>query len=646
MCTCNQTNPCNQTPNICGQTPCTPTQDCSCPVRLNTECLTYNGLDLECSGIESGLDLNQTLQLLDAYICTAIAEINDSINLINVGTGLQIYAGIDAIGRRKIRSITTTGDLLTSVQNENDITFGIDEEALSEFVQDNITIVNVGSGAEVFKGFNTTSEEYEFKSVVIDPQDGIGESFVRDIQENTNDITVRVKKIKSDTLTITANDKEISLNLAESAQIPALYVNNLYIPTYNDWVNAGGDLVTNASFLYRGEGTLAKPFTDSINYTSAVAYNITPNTAIQNALDGHPTLSYVGTGTRLAPQRVGEKIIIQDNSGVYTFLGNFSYSRINIELNANVNSTTTGYLVDMDNATYFNTLNDSATITINLGYLLGISGDGLNNSGTNVATFLEIQARTLFLLGEGRIASTVNDITKYIINSDITSTGNNNDGSLTFRIEGGIYAAYQGLVRIGGVSRVWNFGKIQSSAPNVTINPSLKAFLFLGGDFRSFQGSRLEFSGIRTDGFVFTPTGGFTPKMVGQSCTLSTLNTIRNLFNKTNNNNASLIFSNSDSSVSFLVTNIFESTNLWSVVFNRNIFETGTIDITKADLTFGNTISVSNSIGGNLIESLRIFDDREDAIANSVPLYSAYIKTSGIAYPDTTKWVRDIVLPA
>ena len=165
MCNCNNTNPCSQTTNICGQKPCTPTQDCSCPTRLNTECVTYNGLDLECSGIESGLDLNQTLQLLDTYICDAIAEINNSINLINVGTGLQIYAGIDAIGRRKIRSLITTGDLLTSVQNTDDITIGIDETELSQFVKDNqktYSVANVGTGAEIYKDSTVVGDNEQF----------------------------------------------------------------------------------------------------------------------------------------------------------------------------------------------------------------------------------------------------------------------------------------------------------------------------------------------------------------------------------------------------------------------------------------------------------------------------------------------------
>ena len=85
MCNCNNSNPC-----IPNQTLCAPQVDCTCPVRLNSECITYNGEDLSCSGIVSGLPLNQTIELLDNYICEAIDEINTSINLINVGTGEDI----------------------------------------------------------------------------------------------------------------------------------------------------------------------------------------------------------------------------------------------------------------------------------------------------------------------------------------------------------------------------------------------------------------------------------------------------------------------------------------------------------------------------------------------------------------------------
>ena len=70
------------------------------------------------------------------------------------------------------------------------------------------------------------------------------------------------------------------------------------------------------------------------------------------------------------------------------------------------------------------------------------------------------------------------------------------------------------------------------------------------------------------------------------------------------------------------------------------------IDFTKVDLTSGNAYSAINFIGNSVVESLVTFDDRAAAINAGIPLYSAYLKTEGVAYPTTIKWVRDIVLPA
>lgn len=606
--------------NDCGcNNPCPP-ELCACPVLIKSDCVDNVTEDLECSGIQAGQTLTEVLVQLDAFICEKFNQLAAFFTLLNVGTGASIYKGVNGVGNKLIRKINALGNLITVTQNTDDISISIDEEALFQAIK----VTNVGTGAKIYKGFNNTTNEFEFKSAIVDSQNGIGESFVRDVLENTNDITVRVKKIKSDTLTITASDTEISIDSALTATIPALYVNDLYKPTYEDWVNGGGNLTTNPTFLYRGEGTLAKPFTNSRNYTSTTVFTDVANSAIQNALDGHPTLSYIGTGTRLNPNRVGEKIIIQDNTTFYNFPGNFGYRLLNIDIEANVNSTTTGYLVDMDNILHFNSLSDRVSINVLNGYTLNISGDGFNNSGTNVATFIEAQSKSISL--KGRITSITNDISKYLINSDINSTGNNNDGALTFYLDGDIYAEKQGIIRIGGVSRVWNYGNIQSSNPNTTINPALKAYLFLGGSFRSFQNSRLEFAGVRVDGFVFTPTGGFTPQVVLQSTSISSLSLITNLFNKTTTDYANLVVNNSDSSVILSITNIFESPNLWNVVFSNNIFESGTIDSTKADLTVGNLISVSNQIGANIIENLRIFNNRASAISAGVPAYSAFIK--------------------
>lgn len=58
-------------------------------------------------------------------------------------------------------------------------------------------------------------------------------------------------------------------------------------------------------------------------------------------------------------------------------------------------------------------------------------------------------------------------------------------------------------------------------------------------------------------------------------------------------------------------------------------------DFTKVDLTQGNNTSSVNYIGRNVVESLTIHNDRATALLAGIPMYSAYLKTSGIAYPTT-----------
>lgn len=638
MCNCNN-NPC-----IPNQTPCSPQVDCTCPVQLNSECVTYNGSDLECSGIESGLPLNQTIQLLDAYICEAIAEINSSINLINVGTGVDIYAGIDGIGRRKIKRINTSSDILTITPNTDDITFGIDEETLNAFIeshQKTYSVDNVGTGVEVYKNSTTVGDntQFNFRTIVQENQ-GTGESFLRDIQQTTDELKVRVKTIVSDNLTITATDEEVRIETPPTASIPALYVNNLYLPTYQEWVNAGGNLISNPTFLYVGEGTLSRPFTDSINYTSTVAYTITANTAIQNALD-----AYVGSGTRLSPERSGEQIIVQNNNSYYTFSGNFGYSNIKLKIESTIVSTTTGYLLDADNPLHFNNI-DAATIELDTNGILQIQGLGLNNSGSTIVTNNLVNTKTITLIGEGRIEclSNTDPLTRYIINSDVTETGNNNDGSLTFDIRCFVLAIFQGIYNVKGNSRIDIYGRLQSGVLGGTINSSLKAFNQEGGTVRKLNTSEIILSsGVRQNGITFSPNGTFVTTYRNNGGVYE--GACVTLFNKTTSDEVSFTVVSTESGINLNITNLFDSPNLWEVILRNNVFGTGTIDFTKVDLTLGNNISSINTIGNNIIESLTIHNDRADAILAGRPLYSAYLKTSGVAYPSTSGWVRDIVLP-
>lgn len=153
---------CNKPKTICQDTTPTP---CECPVQVSTDCILYQADESTCSGIPSGVTLTEYLEQLDTFICNALEEINTGINLINVGTGLGLYKGIDVLGRREIKSLITTSDILTLTANTNDITFSIDEEVLNTFIEENqktYSADNVGTGVEIYKDSTIVGDNTQF----------------------------------------------------------------------------------------------------------------------------------------------------------------------------------------------------------------------------------------------------------------------------------------------------------------------------------------------------------------------------------------------------------------------------------------------------------------------------------------------------
>ena len=666
MCNCNNTTTTTQN-HVC-KPKCPPQEDCTCPVQIKSSCVTmYDGNDLECSGIESGLPLNQTIELLDNYICEAIDEISTAINLVNVGTGEDIYAGIDGIGRRKIKRVNTDSNILTITPNTDDITFSVDESALNTFIEANqktYSVANVGTDplrVNVYKDSTIVGDntQFNFRTVVQENQ-GTGESFLRDIQQTTDELKVRVKTLVSDNLTITATDEEVRIETPMTASIPALYVNNLYEPTYQEWLSensAQNGGVPVIGFVFRGKGTLAQPFTDSIVYPLAGgSATITPNTAIQNALDGDAgytiTYSYVGNDTRLSPNRVGEQIIIQDNTTFYNFPGDFEYTDLNLKIEGLVDCTTAGYLIDMDNSLNIATPS-IISIEVLLNRQLEIFGEGFKNNGTTVATTNYVNHRQIRLVGEGVISFTGNDINKYLLSSDKDSVGNttigfNNDGAWQFEVGCYLVSEFQGLVAIGGISQVLSLGgTFQTGTVFSDVDVNLKAFNLKGGSLRVRRGATIIYYGSnltsRLKLFTLEPTNSFTPALELSDIIMA--GNCETLFSKENNGNADINITSSGGAEANSIE-IFDSTNLWSVNFRNNLLSSGNIDFTKVDLTQGNNVSSVNTIGHNIVESLVIYNNRAAALLAGRPLYSAYLKTSGVAYPTTAGWVRDIVLPA
>lgn len=108
---CNCSKPCCYPKPCCPRNPCAPTS------KVNTSDITYNGSDLECSGIIAGSGLNQLFTDLDAFICANTSE--QEVEIINIGAGAgNVYAGDNGSGQKQLRTITGDDSVdITTVGN-------------------------------------------------------------------------------------------------------------------------------------------------------------------------------------------------------------------------------------------------------------------------------------------------------------------------------------------------------------------------------------------------------------------------------------------------------------------------------------------------------------------------------------------------
>jgi len=563
----------------CGQCNKCVTRQCGCAIYISSDCVNNVKSVFECSEIETGLSLTETLELLDAFICTKFEEALNYLRIVNVGTGSQLYKGISNIGEKQFRTLRVTSDILTITTPTSTtltVDIGIDEEALTEAVS-----------------------------------------------------TLRCDV--SDTLLITKEGNCVRFELPSTVSTPTIYVNSDYVPIYPDT---------------KGDGTLARPFTNTRVYNpDGTVASITPNTAIQNGLD------FYSGGSRLSPTNSGYRVVIQNATTAYNHPGDFSYSNINLVIEGTVYQTATSTkVIDMNNTSHFNATNASAIIEISQTGSLRIDGDGFYNNGNTQAATTYATGRTITLKGAGTLLSTQNSPSKYLINADGDSTsnagaGSNNDGNLCFDISCNVRADLQGILIVGGLSRVDVYKEIRSGLLTNTVNTSLKAIHQTGGQIRFFDGSSVQFNGnTRTDGFTFTPVSPFTPIFIAQSAKIAGV--VTNLFTKTTTDPTTIEVTGSPSGYGLGVTNVFASPNLWEVVFKNNILQTGFLDTSVVDVTGGNTFSAINTIGNNVIEVLVIHDSRENARLAGLPRGSAFVNRQTVNAADLVAGVEYRILTA
>ena len=129
--------------------------DCTCKVRLSSDFITLKE-DLVCSNILKGQTETEALKQLDKYICQRFESLENFFDLINVGSGSQIYKGISNIGKKQLRTLVKS-NLITITQGTDIVTIAVNEVNLIPFIKANqktYSAISTGAGSEIYK--NTT----------------------------------------------------------------------------------------------------------------------------------------------------------------------------------------------------------------------------------------------------------------------------------------------------------------------------------------------------------------------------------------------------------------------------------------------------------------------------------------------------------
>lgn len=459
----------------------------------------------------------------------------------------------------------------------NIVTFGItySNRVFNFFrVNESYSVVNVGSAGEGVYVNETIS------------------------QANTQ---FNLKKIKSNSLTITSDATSISIEVPSISDIPRFIVNSAYTGTQE-------------------LGTLSKPFKDI------------PQAIAAFVAGGQPAI-----------------ILVQKGIG-YSFTGHTNYDGLTIELEpgAGIGSNpTNGWLCDLDSLP----ANTKCEVTFVLGEgsVINLSKNGFRNRGTNVNTSSFTTYKRINIRGKGQIILPIQDDTDsnlfVMFESNPTNiAGFYNDSASVFEVKDvRINPQTQGIMRMGGFTYS-NFrnAELVVANPGVSVHPSLVPFKINGGSVNITNCS----IGVLVPSltmFSFTPTTG-----VDTTLNFTGNNIVGNIGTMFANLHATLkptlVAYNNFTSAQLNVTDLFTSTPLWNTIyFNYNTISSLTNDFDGVvDLTANNAVSVHNKVGINIIESLRRFTSRSAAEAVS-PIGTKFINTNSNNVSKST-WFIDITM--
>ena len=215
----------------CNPNPCV-TTNCACPVYISSDCVSDVKADFSCLNIESNLTLTETLEAIDQAVCDKIAEVTNYISLVNVGEGAQVYKGANGIGQKEIRSIIGSS-LVTVNQDTTEIQVSIDEEALLEIIP-TYSVSSLGEGYSVYAGDEVVDLNTQFNIRTIISSDN---SVTISSSEEQLDLTVSPTPTSIDngiTTTVTGSGTEIDPYVIEVVNLQKTISGSTYTLTDND----------------------------------------------------------------------------------------------------------------------------------------------------------------------------------------------------------------------------------------------------------------------------------------------------------------------------------------------------------------------------------------------------------------------------
>lgn len=212
------------------------------------------------TGLSNVYDINYSGKKYNFFLKT------ENLTIIeNVGTGAEIYKGDDLLGRKELRTVTKTGNLVTVTENINDIAISINEVILDGFIKDNqetYSAANVGTGAAVYKDTTTigNNQQFNFKKIKSTKN-------TVNIIEDTNEVNLEVenlqKSISTFPYTLTSADDKYTI-----------FINNGVSDVI---INVPNGLMSNFScvFIQEGSGvvTIQQSGTATLLYPSVILQN-------------------------------------------------------------------------------------------------------------------------------------------------------------------------------------------------------------------------------------------------------------------------------------------------------------------------------------------------------------------------------------